>query len=100
MSYQGTLSNEGISFNYDVLSFDIESATMVVKFTPIDADMIITTLNCRFFEDRRDSYLNENGTLIETAKPFIDHLEYAIKEQAPVAIWRSQKVMVNNVSAE
>lgn len=98
MSYHGTLSNEGVSFNYEVLSFDIEASTMVVQFTPTDADMIVSTFNCRFYRDMTDSYLDANGNLVEVTKTFTEHLENAIKNQAPIEIWKSQKIMVNNIT--
>ena len=91
---------DGIEFNYTVKAVDIETAHMIVEYTPVDQDLIPTTLNVPFVELRQwtlNPQTNEQVPL-DTNIPFEEHKKYSIKVAAPASLWRRQKLLINNIA--
>lgn len=99
----GTLTEDNIEFNYDIVSVDIASATMIVSYTPTDTTYSPLTLNVNFIEDRTDTYLDSDGqgqpVVIDVPKTFEEHVNYSVRMAAPATCWRSQKLLLDNISS-
>lgn len=90
---------DGIEFNYEVKSIDIDSAHMVVEYTPTDPELMPIKLNVAFVEHRgwkTDPVTNE-AVGFDIAQTFEEHKEYSIKSAAPVSHWRRQKLLLQNL---
>lgn len=90
---------DGIEFTYEVKATDIETAHMVVEYTPVDASLMPMILNVPFVEYREWTIDQQSGQQVEvnTNKTFEEHKEYSIKCGAPVAVWRRQKLLIENL---
>lgn len=88
-----------IEFNYNIESIDIESATMVVQYTPVDPNLMPMKLNVMFVEHRAARPDPETGGHIffNVAETFEEHKEHSIKAAAPIALWRRQKLLLDNL---
>ena len=87
-----------ITYTYKVVSWDIESATMTVRYNPDDDTLapIRTNINLVIADYR--TLLDENGELKYASQddvPFSEHLEHTLKYWAPVEQWKRQKMMIN-----
>jgi hypothetical protein len=90
---------DGIEFEYQVVTIDIESAHMIVDYTPADDMLMPMTLNVPFVEFREFANDLTTGEQVEinANKTFEQHKEYSVKIAAPVSVWRRQRLLIENM---
>lgn len=86
---------DGIEFNYKVLSIDIESAHMVIEYTPVDPELMPMTLNVLF-----DSYNNIYQSVGLPGDPpppvtLEEHKDHTALAGAPTGLWKKQKILLS-----
>lgn len=80
-----------ISYQFKLISVDMDQSTMVIEFDPLDDDCTPITLNTQMYmADLADhpSYTNREDI------PLVEHLKKTASVIAPRAQWATQKYMV------
>lgn len=85
---------DGIEFTYKVVSIDIESAHMVVEYTPADSELMPLTLNVPV--TLYTGYNPFNGEPDPRPAPVTleDYKEFTALSGAPTGLWKTQKVLL------
>ena len=86
---------DGIEFTYKIISIDIESAHMVIEYTPADSVLMPMTLNVPFYLHTGIHPVTGLPDGTEAPVTLEDHKEFTAKAGAPVGLWKRQKVLLD-----
>ena len=95
------ISNENYNYNYVIKNVNIEQGTFEVAFTPESLELTPITLNTYLLPVSYLDIRDENNDLIyasQDAVPFSIHIENTIRNIQPIAQWKKQYMMQQNIS--
>ena len=94
------MSLENYNFSYNVTQINLENGTFEVEYVPEDINLSPVRLNMYLIPKYYKEIVDANNDPIFASQeevPFEMHVEHTIDRHKPMAQWRNQYMMLNNI---
>ena len=94
------MSLENYNFSYNVTQINLENGTFEVEYVPEDINLSPVRLNMYLIPKYYKEIVDANNDPIFASQeevPFEMHVEHTIDRHKPMAQWRNQYLMLNNI---
>ena len=94
------MSLENYNFSYNVTQINLENGTFEVEYVPEDINLSPVRLNMYLLPKYYKEIVDANNDPIFASQeevPFEMHVEHTIDRHKPMAQWRNQYLMLNNI---